>query len=430
MRRKMTSIGAPGDPLPSDPQLMSMEAMIAEMANLTKQLAESKEETAEAKANTARAMGKTSSVARQLQSERNKERHSMPRGGAGGRPSDRTVVKRTDYDRGVAQGLARARSEGAGYGRFPSFEAYVSTHRFYIESENMVIDRCLWKDVAETLTIVIYDDPLGPENQDGNQVSFLLTVGGVTTVNEKSPFSPENVKITGDGASAPHGTNKTVYTLTPTEWKNVAAGQWYAEFTLIATVDSGRIGPAQLPLELGIQPANLETGVRFYEANPLHETSFPVKFMSENGRVSAIKAIVRAQSFLLAPDVARVKEGDREIIGYMTDTIAKAIRPKLEAEKKAEKKALTVALGLKGVVERVVTKGGGSSGGGWTEKVTLTPEMEAMVQAGVKKALEEEEVIAAEVQRQVAELGRGKAGQQGGSPQGGAGPSGDAPMDQ
>ena len=204
-----------------------------------------------------------------------------------------------------------------------TYSVSVSTHRVYLDGDGR-IGRCLWKDVPENLTIRVED----PAMNEASRPAFELFVGGITS-EASDRFNTDTVLISERdvrlAAVAPAGGGRSVYHIVPTSWRKLPETHaWLAELSLTPTRDSGALGGGHVNLELGVRPLHAETTTRF---NGMASGSdVQVKFETENPLVGAVSASVRALTHGLKAHKDRIKDGDRTVVGYNTDSVYRAMR--------------------------------------------------------------------------------------------------------
>jgi Spy/CpxP family protein refolding chaperone len=209
-----------------------------------------------------------------------------------------------------------------------TYSVSVSTHRVYLDGDGR-IGRCLWKDVPENLTIRVED----PAMNEGSRPAFELFVGGITS-EASDRFNTDTVLISERdvrlAAVAPGGGGRSVYHIVPTSWRKLPETHaWLAELSLTPTRDSGALGGGHVNLELGVRPLHAETTTRFNGMSSGSDVQ--VKFETENPLVGAVSASVRALTHGLKAHKDRIKDGDRTVVGYNTDSVYKAMRDRAVA---------------------------------------------------------------------------------------------------
>lgn len=209
-----------------------------------------------------------------------------------------------------------------------SYAVYVTTHQVYVDKSGRV-GRCVWKNVAETLTISITDPAMTEESRP----AFVLFIGGITSAPTER-FNADTVKISPlpgsdarsvEAVGSRPGTADTYHLAPTTGWeRGGTANEWVARFELRVLEDSGKLGSSAVPLEFGARPA-VETLATFQKMHGGGDVQ--AKFQTDNPFSWSNSVIVRNESY--GPKgtvVSRIAQGDRSVIGYNTDAIYRAMK--------------------------------------------------------------------------------------------------------
>lgn len=215
-----------------------------------------------------------------------------------------------------------------------TYSVAATTHRVYLDAEGR-IGRCAWKDVHERLTIRI-DDPTMDEH---SRPSFELFVGGLTSAPSER-FNTDTVTVldargTRQTVRAPSGNGASTYELVAPDWRRGSGShEWLAEFRMTIAQDSGSLGGAHVNLELGVRPLDAPTNARF--ETMVGGNNVQVKFETENPLVGAVSVSVRTLAHGPKPLKQKIVDGDRNAIGYNTNSVYSAMRDRAKASTVAD----------------------------------------------------------------------------------------------